>query len=147
MIYELKIKEDECWGCRACEIACKLHNHLKGTGVLTIYEDGPKAVNSGLTTVFRAKVCRHCEVPPCEVCPENAIYRRDDGIVILDEERCVGCGLCVEACPYDAIFIDQGGVKAKKCNMCYDRIDKGLLPICADGVCMGFCIEFLDRAT
>jgi Fe-S-cluster-containing dehydrogenase component len=93
--------------------------------------------------MFRVRVCRHCEDPPCaEVCPADAIRKRDDGIVILDEKVCTGCRACLEACPYGAIGFDEAQGIARKCNLCYERIDKGLLPACADNVCLGHCIYF-----
>ena len=93
--------------------------------------------------VFRVRVCRHCDDPPCEAaCPVAAITRRGDGIVVLDETECTGCRACLDACPYGAIAFDETNDVARKCNLCHHRIDRGLLPACADNVCLGHCIHF-----
>ena len=90
---------------------------------------------------FMVNVCLHCDDPPClEACPEEAISKREDGIVTLDEALCSGCQLCLDACPYSAISFD--GTVAHKCNLCSERIDHGLVPACADNVCLAHCIYF-----
>ena len=66
--------------------------------------------------------------------------------MVLDEEKCIGCGLCLEACPYEALAFDPERNTARKCNLCYHRVDKGLLPACADNVCPGHCIYFGQAA-
>ncbi|MFH0821500.1 MAG: 4Fe-4S dicluster domain-containing protein, partial [Pseudomonadota bacterium] len=110
-----------------------------------VTEDGPRSTPTGFEYFHRPTVCRHCDDPPCaEVCPEGALSKREDGIVLLDAEACTGCGSCVEACPYDAIRFDDEKGKALKCNLCNHRIDKGLIPACADNVCLAHCIHFGD---
>jgi len=90
-------------------------------------------------------VCRHCDDPPCaEVCIEKAISKREDGIVAIDYEKCTGCQACIEACPYNAIAFDMNKGIAQKCNLCHHRVDKGLIPACADNVCLAHCIYFGD---
>ncbi|RLB20604.1 MAG: 4Fe-4S ferredoxin [Deltaproteobacteria bacterium] len=143
--YKLAINEEACWGCRTCEVACKQElNVPEGVQLIKVVEDGPKLVDDKLEFVFRVRVCQHCDDPPCmEVCPEGAIEKRADGIVILDQDRCTGCGLCVDECPYDAISLDQERGIAQKCNLCFHRVDNGLVPACADNVCLAHCINFL----
>ena len=93
--------------------------------------------------VFHVNVCQHCDDPPCaDACPEEAITRREDGIVVMDYEQCTGCELCIEACPYNAISFDTDKGIAQKCNRCHHRVDKGLIPACADNVCLAHCIYF-----
>jgi Fe-S-cluster-containing dehydrogenase component len=70
--------------------------------------------------------------------------KRPDGIVILNEETCDGCQACLAACPYDAIAFDEERGKAFKCNLCHHRVDQGLLPACADNICLAHCIYFGD---
>ncbi len=142
--YRLVIDQKACWGCKACEVACKQENQVPvGVKYISIQEDGPQSVDGKLDMVYQVTVCRHCEQPECiEVCPEEAIIKRDDGIVILDQEKCSGCGVCLEACPYQAIAFDQTKTKAGKCNLCSHRVDKGLLPACADNICLARAITF-----
>lgn len=96
----------KCIGCEACSVACKIENSTPGNiwwapvlqKEIGIY---PKA---GLA--FMPTLCMHCEDPPCvKSCPSKAIKQRDDGIVIIDEEKCCGSASCVSACPYNAISI------------------------------------------
>ena len=74
------------------------------------------------------------------VCPAKAYHVRDDGIVVLDREKCTGCGLCASACPYSAVSIREDDGKADKCNMCVELLDRGMKPACVTG-CPVQCIE------
>lgn len=147
--YVLGIGEAFCWGCKTCEVACKQENGAAdGIRLISIREDGPKMVNGQLAFSFRVTVCWHCEDPPCiDACPAEAIAKRPDGIVVLDQEACTGCRACTEACPYHAIAFDAAKGTAQKCNLCHHRVDLGLMPACADNVCPGHCIQFEDSQT
>jgi len=142
----LAVDEKYCWGCQTCEVACKQENRAPdGVKLISLREDGPREMNGKLDFIFRIDVCRHCDEPPCaEVCPVAAIAKREDGIVILDEAECTGCRACLDACPYDAVDFDEEKEVARKCNLCFHRVDRGLLPACADNVCPGHCIHFGD---
>lgn len=142
--YELFIDEPFCWGCKTCEVACKQENGAAdGVKLISVWEDGPRMAGGRPEFTFRVRVCRHCDDPPCAgVCPESAIKRRRDGIVVLDEEACTGCRACGDACPYEAIAFDPEKEIAQKCNLCFHRVDQGLIPACADNVCPGHCIHF-----
>jgi Fe-S-cluster-containing dehydrogenase component len=144
--YALIINHDLCWGCRTCEVACKQENRAPdGIRLISVWEDGPTMVDGKMDTTFRVSICRHCDDPPCaDACPEEALTRREDGIVVLDDHCCSGCGACVEVCPYNAITFDHVNGVARKCNLCHHRVDRGLVPACADNVCPAHCIYFGD---
>jgi Fe-S-cluster-containing dehydrogenase component len=142
------IDHEKCWGCKTCEVACKQELAVaEGVKLISVEEDGPRTVSGKPFFQYRVKLCRHCDDPPCvDVCPEAAIRKRADGIVVLDEKMCSGCQACLEACPYDAIDFDAAVGIALKCNLCHHRVDHGLIPACADNVCLAHCIHFGDAA-
>jgi Fe-S-cluster-containing dehydrogenase component len=143
----ISVDESGCWGCRTCEVACKQELYAApGVQRIVVWEDGPRMVEGRLDTIFRVRLCRHCEDPLCAgQCPVEAIQRRDDGIVVLDSKACTGCGICIEDCPFDAIAFDIDNEIAVKCNLCHHRIDHGLVPACADNVCLAHCLHFGRR--
>lgn len=145
-VFRLIINHESCWGCRACEVACKQENKVHdGVKLIKVLEDGPRMNDEKPEFMFRVNACHHCDEPPCiEVCPEEAISKRDDGIVIMDDSKCSGCRLCLEECPYDAIEFDPKNDVARKCNLCLHRVVNGLIPACADNVCIAHCIYFGD---
>lgn len=82
---------------------------------------------------FVPKLCNHCLTPPCtQVCPVGATYKTDDGVVLVDNSWCIGCGYCVMACPYGARFFHPINKVADKCTFCYHRITKGLETACVN---------------
>jgi Fe-S-cluster-containing dehydrogenase component len=142
--YSLNIKESLCWGCKTCEVACKAENRApKGVKLIEVGERGPWVAEGGeVMFQFTVNRCRHCQFPPCvAACGERAIEKRADGIVVLDQEACAACMACMDACPFDAIQFDEKRGVAAKCNLCHHRIDRGLLPACADNVCPAHCIH------
>ena len=94
-----------------------------------------KSVETGeypnVTRSFQVTRCNHCANPPCvRICPVTAMYQRDDGIVEFDPDVCIGCKACMQACPYDAIYIDPNSGTAAKCHYCAHKVDLGLEPAC-----------------
>jgi len=142
--YRLWIDDAACWGCQACEVACKQENDIPvGVKIIRVGEIEPRDLDEKDRYTFTVSLCRQCADAPCaDVCPVEAITRRADGVVILDSEECTGCRACMDACPYDAIAFDEASSVAMKCNLCVHRIDKGLVPACADNICPAHCIYF-----
>ncbi len=142
--YALVIDHEACWGCRTCEAACGQEFDFQAK-FLAVTEEGPTKDGFMDDYTYRVNLCRHCDDPPCmPACPEEAITKRDDGIVLLDREKCSGCQSCIDACPYHAIWFDEARQTALKCNLCHHRVENGLIPACADNVCLGHCIYFGD---
>ena len=143
----LNIDHFECWGCKACEVACKQeHQAPDGVKLIEVTEDGPRMDGDKPFFEYRVQVCRHCDDPSCVAeCPVEAITKRADNIVVLNQEECTGCETCIDACPYGAISFDASRGIAAKCNMCHTRIDQGLVPACADNICLAKCIHFLSN--
>ena len=139
MTYAFSFDASACSGCKACQAACKDKNNLP-TGVLwrRVIEvsGGEWAQNGGAwsNTVFAYNLsiaCNHCVHPKCAgVCPTNAYHVREDGIVLLDSSKCVGCGYCNWACPYAMPQYSPASGLMSKCNFCYDYIDAGQPPAC-----------------
>ena len=91
-----------CVGCHSCSIACKAEHEVPLGVWKTWVKTVEKGVYPNVTTLFLPWFCNHCERPICNtVCPVNAAYRRDDGIVLVDPHKCIGCNYCRAACPYN----------------------------------------------
>jgi Fe-S-cluster-containing dehydrogenase component/formate-dependent nitrite reductase membrane component NrfD len=129
--YGFVIDNRKCIGCHACSTACKSENEVP----LGVYRTWVKNVETGaypdVRRHFQVTRCNHCANPPCvRICPTEAMYQRDDGIVEFDNSVCIGCKACMQACPYDAIHIDPSTKTAAKCHFCAHRTDIGLEPAC-----------------
>lgn len=94
---------------------------------------------------FLRRLCNHCDIPPCtQVCPVQATVRREeDGVVVMYYGKCIGCGMCISACPYDARFFNPIRRTADKCDFCSARIDQGLKPACVEA-CLSGALLFGD---
>ena len=131
MNYGFLIRNDRCIGCHACSTACKSENEVP----LGVNRTWVKSVETGsfpnVTRHFQVTRCNHCANPPCaRICPVTAMYQREDGIVEFDPDVCIGCKACLQACPYDAIYVDPESGTAAKCHYCAHRTDIGLEPAC-----------------
>jgi DMSO reductase iron-sulfur subunit len=122
-----------CIECRACESACKQWNGVD-TGIDVRFRRVQRSETGkfpGVRTLALSLACNHCEDPWCvKVCPTKAMWQRDDGIVLVNQEKCIGCRLCEDFCPYQAPQYNARTRKIEKCTMCADRIDQGLQPAC-----------------
>jgi len=129
--YGFVIDQRTCIGCHACTVACKEENRVP----LGAFRTWVKYVERGhypdTRRYFSVLRCNHCDDAPCvTICPTVALYRRSDGIVDFDGERCIGCKSCMQGCPYDALYIDPDTNTAAKCNYCAHRVEVGLEPAC-----------------
>jgi Fe-S-cluster-containing dehydrogenase component len=138
---------DTCVGCHACVVSCKGWNtenygaplsdqdpygaNPTGTFLNRVHSFEVTPNNGGSAQLVHfPKSCLHCEDAPCvTVCPTGASYKRtEDGIVLVNETDCIGCGLCAWACPYGAREMDAAEGVMKKCTLCVDRIYNENLP-------------------
>ena len=130
--YSMLIDLTRCVGCHGCTVACQAEYGLEPGQRFTKverYEFGtfPEVGGAVITTQ-----CMHCDQAPCvKVCPTGASYKRPDGLVMVDEEKCIGCRYCLTACPYDARTFNQERRVAQKCSFCYARVAEGKGPACA----------------
>lgn len=133
MKYGFIIDNRKCIGCHACTTACK-SEHQVAVGVnRTWVKQVEKGEFPHTRRLFSVMRCNHCTDAPCvEICPVEALFIRDDGIVDFDKDRCIACKSCMQACPYDALYIDPDNNTAAKCNYCAHRIDVGLEPACVN---------------
>jgi tetrathionate reductase subunit B len=168
-----------CIGCRACTVACKAEFNVPLGAFRTIVPAEVHGKYPKSEKLFLPRLCNHCEgskeedeIPPCvKICPEypkgrkkyitaegktiryryGATYKRPDGLILFDNELCVGCGKCIDKCPYGARAWDKSRVSGKdatknaivKCSLCQHRVDKGVVPACVN-VCPPNARKFGD---
>ncbi len=155
--YGMGIEIDKCIGCNRCVEACKTENNVPresyytrtwverytilANGETTVETVTGKPESPGdrpddqdvLRSFFVPKLCNHCAHPPCvQVCPVGATFATQDGVVVVDSKRCIGCRYCIQACPYGARYLDHRTMTADKCTFCYHRVVKGLAPACVE---------------
>ncbi|CAH2604487.1 Tetrathionate reductase subunit B [Rhodovastum atsumiense] len=133
-----------CIGCQSCTLACAEENGLPAGGALTSVPVREVARHGAPRLEMLPLLCNHCAEAPCiPVCPVGASVQRPDGIVLVDADACIGCGYCVQACPYDARRLDAETGTADACSFCAHRLDAGLLPACVES-CTGGARIFGD---
>jgi len=147
----------KCTGCHTCEVACKMENNtppiLSPLPLKSSYEAQQVnwrrvlEIESGrfpnVKRSFYTMSCHHCEEPACmAACPVDAITKREkDGIVLIDQTKCIGCKYCSTACPYDAPQFNETTGLMEKCTFCVHRIDAGLEPACVTS-CLGGALQW-----
>ncbi|ARU64867.1 tetrathionate reductase subunit B [Histophilus somni] len=136
--YAMLVDLRRCIGCQSCTVSCSVENQTPLGEFRTTVRQYEVTNEQNITNnVLLPRLCNHCDNPPCvPVCPVQATYQRKDGIVVIDNKRCIGCAYCVQACPYDARFINSETKTADKCTFCTHRLEAGLLPACVES-CVG----------
>ena len=133
MRYGFIIDNRKCIGCHACTTACKAEHQVPLGVNRTWVKQVEKGEFPNTRRLFSVMRCNHCTEAPCvEICPVEALFFREDGIVDFDNRRCIGCKSCMQACPYDALYINPENHTAAKCNYCSQRVDIGLEPACVN---------------
>jgi formate dehydrogenase iron-sulfur subunit len=164
-----------CIGCKACEVACREWNELPSEGVGSLGDsldntgalsgqtwrhvqiidnvpDETMSAGNGTAFLLMSDVCKHCTHASCmDVCPTGAIVRTEFDTVFIQEDVCNGCRMCISACPYNVIEIDPQRDVARKCTLCYDRLQGGMQPACAkacptESIQFGPLAELRDKA-
>ncbi|MCR4315187.1 MAG: 4Fe-4S dicluster domain-containing protein [Planctomycetes bacterium] len=154
--YEFMVDPSKCIGCIHCVKACILENDVPEHNFRTWIERYTfkkdqtfivESPNGGLDgfgepdvdpkdikkAVFIPKLCNQCDNTPClQVCPVGATYMGPEGLIHIDSEHCIGCGYCIQSCPYGARFYNHETGAADKCDWCYHRISKGMVPACVE---------------
>ena len=134
---------DRCIGCLSCEVYCKENKQLpEGPRLCQIVMFGRRVVRGLPREAYVYMGCFHCQNAACvAACPTRAMKKREsDGIVYVEPDLCVGCKACLVACPWGAAQWDPKSEKAVKCDLCKDRLDQGLKPVCVT-VCTTQCLS------
>lgn len=138
------VDSEKCVGCRGCEMACKneyqINDKLRWRKVYTLAEEEYSAPERNHMSL----ACNHCVEPECgRVCPVDAYSKREDGIVLHDQSKCIGCRFCMMACPYEVPQFNEEIKKVEKCELCYKRLDAGEEPACIAG-CIPGALKLID---
>ena len=133
--YGMLINTKRCVGCFACRLACQMKNELEPEETFIKYDMLERGTYPSVHAEVVPSQCMHCEDAPCQkVCPTHATYTTDDGVVLVDPERCIGCKYCMAACPYGSrIQIEATGI-IEKCRFCYHDGQVG------SPACVGTCV-------
>ncbi len=155
----LVISQQRCIGCQACALSCKMSNNVpdgmlwnRVLSVNTDHIDGAQGTYPNVTREYLPIACQHCENPACQkVCPTGATYKDDKGRVLIDYDKCIGCRMCMAACPYNARVFNwnepvrqvgfnygdkdvpvRGKGVMEKCTLCVERTERGEEPMCVE---------------
>ncbi|MBN2614500.1 MAG: 4Fe-4S dicluster domain-containing protein [Bacteroidales bacterium] len=143
MRYAMAIDTNKCVGCADCVVACQTENLVPHGFSRDWIVEKVDGTYPNLDMAFQSERCNHCENAPCvRCCPTGSSHIAEGGIVLVTHDECIGCGACIESCPYDARYVHPDGY-VDKCTFCIHRVDKGENPACVD-VCPTYCLHFGD---
>jgi Fe-S-cluster-containing dehydrogenase component len=143
MRYGMAIEINKCVGCADCVVACQTENDVPIGYSRDWVVEKVKGYYPNLFLHFETQRCNHCDDTPCvRTCPTGASHVIEGGIVKVTHDECIGCGACIEACPYDARYFHPDGY-VDKCTFCDHRVEDGLNPACVS-VCPTNCMHFGD---
>ncbi len=143
MRYAMAIDTNKCVGCSDCVVACQTENNVPHGYCRDWIVESVSGTYPNLDLEFRSERCNHCDNAPCvRCCPTGASHIEQGGIVVVNHDECIGCGACIESCPYDARYPHPEGF-VDKCTFCIHRVGKGQNPACVD-VCPTSCLHFGD---
>lgn len=124
------VATNRCYGCKTCTVSCASERQLRPGVLLRRVRRVEAAEAAG--HAFVSMSCNHCDHPACvENCPVRAYEKREDGLVVQDHAKCIGCQTCVEVCPFHAPCYDEADSTTYKCDGCASRRDRGLPPKCS----------------
>lgn len=131
--YALIIDSRKCINCKACVVACRAENRVPLGHSRDWINEEHRGVWPRLFATFEPEQCHHCANPSCvRSCPTGASFQRDDGLVLVNEDDCIGCRYCIVACPYNARFFREDKGVAEKCTFCVQRVNRGEIPACVE---------------
>lgn len=132
---KITVRIETCVGCHTCELACAIE-HSKAKDLLQAFIQGERPGHRIYIEAFKNSAvpvpCNHCEEAACiSACPTGAAHRKvEGGPVFVDQEKCIGCAMCVQACPFGVIAMDEQKKRAYKCDVCVERLARGEQPAC-----------------
>lgn len=143
MRYAMAIDTRKCVGCSDCVVACQTENNVPVGFCRDWVTEVVDGTYPNVSIELRSERCNHCDNSPCvRCCPTGASHIEDGGIVLVEHSKCIGCGACIQACPYDARYSHPEGY-VDKCTFCIHRIREGKDPACVS-VCPTSCMYFGD---
>lgn len=133
----------KCVGCSDCVVACQIENGVAFGDCRDWITESVVGTYPKVEMELRSERCNHCENPPCvRTCPTGSSHTVEGGTVVVSPNKCIGCGACIESCPYDARYRHPEGY-VDKCTFCHHRVEKGMNPACVS-VCPTRCMDFGD---